>query len=123
MASIIDFKGLYEWCQIPVDKLENHPDLKMKLKIFDTKEEVIQWAADDLIKEVKKKNEEGKPTRWILPCGPTKQYPIFADVVNQERISLKNTHIFHMDDLLDWQTQLLPLDHPLTFQGWMRRRL
>jgi glucosamine-6-phosphate deaminase len=123
MASKIDFKDLYKWCQIPVDKLENHPDLKMKLKIFDTKEEVIQWAADDLVQEVKQKNEQGKPTRWILPCGPTKQYPIFADVVNKERISLKNTHIFHMDDLLDWQTQLLPLDHPLSFQGWMRRRL
>jgi len=122
MASEINFKDLYEWCQVPVDNLENHPDLKIKLKILETKEEVHQWIADDLIKEVKQKNAEGKPTRWILPCGPTKQYPIFADIVNKERISLKNTHVFHMDDLLDWQTQLLPLDHPLSYQGWMLRR-
>ena len=122
MASEINFKDLYEWCQIPVNKLENHPDLKIKLKILDTKEEVYHWTADDLLREVNQKNAEGKPTRWILPCGPTRQYPIFADVVNKERISLKNTHVFHMDDLLDWQTQLLPLNHPLSYQGWMRRK-
>ena len=121
MASTIDFKDLYEWCQVPVDKLEGHPDLKIKLKIFDTKQEVLQWTAKDLIKEVKQNNEAGKPTNWILPCGPTKHYPMFADIVNKERISLKNLHVFHMDDLLDWETRLLPLDHPLSFQGWMRR--
>ena len=123
MASQINFKELYEWCQVPVKDLENHPDLKIKLKILDTKEEVYQWAADDLIREVTQKNKSGDPTRWILPCGPTKQYPLFADIINHERISLKNTHVFHMDDLLDWQTRLLPLNHPLSYQGWMRRLL
>jgi glucosamine-6-phosphate deaminase len=121
MASSIDFKDLYEWCQIPVEKLENHPDLKIKLKILDTKEEVLRWAADDLIKEVKRNNKAGKATNWILPCGPTKHYPMFADIVNKERISLKNMHVFHMDDLLTWETKLLPLNHPLSFQGWMRK--
>ena len=123
MASQINFKELYEWCQIPVKDLENHPDLKIKLKILDLKEEVYQWAADDLVKEVSQKNEFGEPTRWILPCGPTKQYPLFADIINRERINLENTHVFHMDDLLDWQTRLLPLNHPLSYQGWMRRQL
>lgn len=121
MSSRIDKKQLYEWCQIPVDQLENHPDLKIKLKILDTKEEVYQWAAEDLANEVRKKNQENKPTRWIMPCGPTGQYPIFAKMVNEERISLKNLHVFHMDDLLDWETRPLPLNHPLSYQGWMRR--
>ena len=101
MTSQIDFKELYEWCQVPVKDLENHPNLKIKLKIFDTKEEVLQWTANDLIQEVSQKNKLGEPTRWILPCGPTKQYPIFADIINRERIRLNNTHTFHMDDLLD----------------------
>ena len=121
MSSQIDKEKLYEWCQIPVNKLEDHPDLKMKVKIFDTKEEVLQWAAQDLIDEVVKNNAAGKPTRWILPCGPTGQYKIFADIVNKEGISLKNVHVFHMDDLLDWETRPLPLNHPLSYQGWMRR--
>lgn len=122
MTSSLNFKDIYEWCQNPVKDLENHPDLKMRLKIFDTKEEVLRWAAEDLFQELKAKNAAGEPTRWILPCGPTRQYPIFAEMVNKEGISLKNVHVFHMDDLLDWQTQLLPLDHPLSYQGWMRRK-
>jgi glucosamine-6-phosphate deaminase len=41
--------------------------------------------------------------------------------VNAERISLRQTHVFHMDDCLDWEGRHLPLDHPFSYQGWMRR--
>ena len=123
MSSQIDTQQLYDWCRIPVKELENHPDLKIKLKILDTKDEVYRWAAEDLLNEVKANNKAGKPTRWILPCGPTEQYPIFARMVNEQGISLKNVHVFHMDDLLTWETRPLPLDHPLSYQGWMRRLL
>ena len=71
--------------------------------------------------EVKANNALGKPTRWILPCGPTKQYPYFIKYVNEERISLHHLHVFHMDDSLDWQARPLPLDHPFSYEGWMRR--
>jgi len=121
MSSQIDPKQLYEWCQVSVEDLENHPDLKMKLKILDTKDEVYQWTAEDLLAEVKSNNAAGKPTRWILPCGPTHQYPIFSRMVNEQQVSLKNVHVFHMDDLLTWETRPLPLGHPLSYQGWMRR--
>jgi glucosamine-6-phosphate deaminase len=71
--------------------------------------------------EVKVNNAQGQPTRWILPCGPTKQYAYFAEIVNRERISLKNVHVFHMDDCLDWQGRPLPLDHRFSYEGTMRR--
>jgi glucosamine-6-phosphate deaminase len=41
--------------------------------------------------------------------------------VHEQRISLKNVHVFHMDDGLDWQARPLPLDHPFNYEGWMRR--
>ncbi len=121
MTSRIDTKTFYEWCRIPVDQLENHPSAKIKVKVMEKPEDVLQWAARDLADEVKHNNEQGKITRWILPCGPTGQYPIFAQIVNKERISLKNLHVFHMDDFLDWQGRHLPLDHPLCFKGTMTR--
>ena len=71
--------------------------------------------------EVKANNSAGRPTRWILPCGPTGQYPYFVQLVHDERISLKDVHIFHMDDFLDWQGRPLPSEHPYSYQGWMTR--
>jgi glucosamine-6-phosphate deaminase len=82
---------------------------------------VYQEMAETMIEEVKQNNRKGDPTRWILPCGPRGQYPIFSERVNRERISLKNVHVFHMDDHLDWQGRPLPHDHPCSYQGWMSR--
>ena len=119
--SSLDSTALFEWCRIPADQLENHPQKKVPIKIVRTPEDVHLWAAQEMIREVKYNNSLGNPTRWILPVGPTGQYPHFIKVVNKERISLKNVHVFHMDDFLDWQGRSLPLNHPFNFEGWMRR--
>ena len=74
-----------------------------------------------MVDELRRNNELKNPTRWILPCGPRGQYPVFIEKVNRERISLKDLHVFHMDDHLDWQGRHLPLDHPYSYQGWMTR--
>jgi len=119
--SYLDSSELFEWCRIPADELENHPKRKVPIKILKTPDDVHRWVAEDMALEVRRNNVEGKPTRWILPCGPTGQYPNFIKTVNEERISLKNVEVFHMDNFLDWQGRPLSLDNPLNFEGWMRR--
>lgn len=121
MTSFIDPQSLFEWCQIPVNELENHPLAKVRIQILDTPDDVHRYIAQIMADEIKQDNALGKPTRWILPCGPTKQYPYFIKIVNEQRISLKNLHVFHMDDCLDWQGRPVPLDSPFSYEGWMRR--
>ena len=121
MTSRIDPEELFAWCKIPTDELENHPAARIKIKVLPTTDDVHQYCAREMLEEVKANNRAGLPTRWILPCGPTKQYPYFLKWVNTERVSLKNLHVFHMDDGLDWQGRPLPMDHPYCYQGWMRR--
>jgi glucosamine-6-phosphate deaminase len=121
MTSQINPQELFEWCRIPTDQLESHPDARLPLKILPTPDDVHRWTARAMADEVKENNAAGKPTRWILPCGPTRQYPYFARHVNEERISLKNVFVFHMDEGLDWQGRHLPLDHKFSFEGWMRQ--
>lgn len=121
MSSTIDPNPLFEWCRIPADRLENHPQAKLKLKIYETPQELYRCFADDMLTEVRNNNAAGEPTRWILPCGPTKQYSLFLQAVQLERISLHNLHIFHMDECLDWQGRPLRLDHPFSYEGWMRQ--
>ncbi len=112
-------KELFAWCKIPPEQLPGHPQAKVRLKIVRTPLEMYRVFADTLIEEVKSNNAAGRPTRWILPCGPRGQYPLFIERVNRERISLRNVHVFHMDDHLDWQGRHLPLDHPFSLKGWM----
>lgn len=121
MLAYKNSQELFEWCKIPPEKLVGHPKAKVKLKIVPTPQDVYRVFADTLFEEVKTNNAAGRPTRWILPCGPRGEYPLFIERVNRERLSLKNVHVFHMDDHLDWQGRHLPLDHPFSLQGWMRK--
>ena len=121
MTSNLDPKALFEWCRIPAEELEGHPSIKIGIKILPTAGDVHRYVASMMAEEVQHNNASNQPTRWILPCGPTKQYAYFIDKVNSERISLRNVHNFHMDDCLDWQGRPLPLTHPFSYQGWMKR--
>jgi glucosamine-6-phosphate deaminase len=60
-------------------------------------------------------------TRLILPVGPMGQYPRLAEIVNRERISWRGVHVFQMDEFLDWQGRPIPVSHPLSFEGALRR--
>lgn len=100
---------LVRWCQIPVEELEKHPDNKVDLRISDTKkatfEAIGNMMADDLIKN----NAEGKPTKWVLCSGPNEQYDTFIRRVHEEKISMRNTWVFQMDEALDWQGRHYPV--------------
>lgn len=121
MSAYESSQQLFEWCKIPPEELSHHPNAKVNVRILPKPADVYEDIATTMIEELKLNNAANKPTRWILPCGPRGQYPIFAQRVNHERISLKNVHVFHMDDHLDWQGRHLPLDHPYSYEGWMGR--
>jgi glucosamine-6-phosphate deaminase len=121
MTSTLDPRAMFEWCQIPIENLESHPDAKVHIRVLASADDVHRFIARDMVDEVKRNNANDNPTRWILPCGPTKQYPYFIRIINEEGISLKNVHVFHMDDFLDWQGRRLPLTHPFSYEGWMRQ--
>ncbi len=63
----------------------------------------------------------GEIARLILPVGPMGQYLRLAAICNRERISWRNVHVFQMDEFLDWQGRPIPVEHPLSFEGAMRR--
>ncbi|MHC4800301.1 MAG: sugar phosphate isomerase family [Planctomycetota bacterium] len=117
--SIITTKELYAWCKIPYDKLEGHPTGKIPFRLCQDSTEMGQLMARELVDEIRAHNTRGEVTRAIIPCGPSCWYKPFTDLVNAERVSLKNFVVFHMDECLDWQGQELPRRHPYNFRGFM----
>jgi glucosamine-6-phosphate deaminase len=114
-------KDLYEWCKIPYWELEDHPLAKVRFRLCQGSDEMGQIMARELVDEILAHNQRGEPTRAIIPCGPTCWYKPFTDLVNRERMSLKNLVVFHMDECLDWQGRELPRGHPFSFRGTMEK--
>jgi len=103
------------------EDLPNHS--KTGVEILPGKQQVFHHFARSIADEIKGNNQKGKPTRLILPVGPTEQYPILLELTNKERISWRNVHTFNMDEYLDWQGRPVPLDSPFSFEGYMRKNL
>lgn len=116
---MIDARSLYEWCSIPAEKLSGHPDLRVPLRIVKDSEEMGYLMAREFADEIKEANNEGRTLRAIVPCGPKSWYAPFAQIINNERISLINIEVFHMDECLDWEGQLLAENDPYNFKTFM----
>ena len=84
---------------------------------------MMEFMARSMADEIRANNKQGNPTRWILPVGPVKQYFRLLEICNEEQISWKNVHVFMMDEFLDWQGRPLALDHPFSFEGFMRHQV
>lgn len=76
-----------------------------------------QAIADDLFAEIIRNPR----TTLIVPVGPVDGFPILAERLNREKISLGSVVLINMDEYLDDQDRWIPLDHPLSFRGFMNR--
>lgn len=65
-------------------------------------------------------NDAGRPTRLILPVGPTGHYPRLCELIHERDISLKNCWFFFMDEYCNDDGIAVPDDHPLSFRGEMQ---
>lgn len=118
---MISKKALYDWCKIPAAELVGHPKLRIPFRVCDDSEEMGQIMARELVEIIESNNLRGKPTRAIIPCGPSCWYKPFTNLVNQRRVNLSSFVVFHMDECLDWQGQVLPRNHPYCFRGFMEQ--
>ena len=100
---------IFQWCSIPKEELACKEGLKVKLNVYEDKGALMEKLGNMMADEVIEHNQKGIPTKWVLPAGPTDEYDIFVRRVNEERISLKNLWIFHMDEFLDWEGRPLPV--------------
>lgn len=113
--------SLKEMLKMPAKELKNYT--KIPIKIFSGLDALYNNMARQMADLVITNNKEGIKTKMILPVGPTQQYPIFANIVNKEKIDCKNLWTFNMDEYLDWQGRSIPEEHPMSFRGYMKKLL
>jgi len=109
----VNKKQLYKWCSIPVEQLEAHPERKVPFRLVQTSSEMGELMAREFADNIK--SAGGKNYRAIVPCGPKCWYEPFTRIINDENICLNNVVVFHMDECLDWEGQLLAEKDPYNF--------
>ncbi len=117
----VDRRKLIEWCKVPADELPRHPGLRVPYRQVSDSEAMGALMAEELSEVIAQNNARGLPTRAIIPCGPKCWYAPFANLINARDISLRNLDVFHMDECLDWQGELLPQNHPYNFRTFMTK--
>jgi len=105
----------------PTEELAKHTHIP--INVLPSIEDLYRHLARHMADTVKANNEAGVPTSFILPVGPTQQYPAFAEIVNAERIDCRRVTTFNMDEYMDWQGRLIPEDHPMNFKLAMQELL
>lgn len=119
--SDLNIKDLYKWCKVPAEQLENHPDLKIPFRLVKDSAEMGEIMAREFVNDIKSANSGDRPFRAIVPCGPKCWYAPFVRMVNEEKVSLRNMTVFHMDECLNWEGKLLPKNDPYNFRTFMEK--
>jgi glucosamine-6-phosphate deaminase len=107
--------------RLSVDALRQRARIPFRLVANRTK--LLDDFARSIVDDIRERNEKGEPTRLILPVGPVEHYATAMEISNRERVSWRNVYTFNMDEFLDWQGRPIPVEHPLSFEGFMRREV
>ncbi len=93
----------------------------VKVRVLGDQASLGRDLAEALKTEILAADRQQRPATFIVPVGPVDQYPLLAQMLNEERISCRNVAFIGMDEYLDERDAWLPEDHPLSFRGYLNR--
>ena len=96
---------------------------KIKVVVLESDIDLYNDIATAMVNKLKENNAKGEITSFILPVGPRGHYKRFARMCNAERINCKNLVTINMDEYLDDDRSIIPLNHPMSFHSYMKENL
>jgi glucosamine-6-phosphate deaminase len=122
LSSFIAFRDR-EACErvraIPRARLAEHANPDFRIALVDEPGDFYTRFAADFVGRVRAARDEGRRFVAILPVGPMPQYQIAADMINEERLSLRHVHTFNMDEYANEDGVTAPVSWPGSFQRAM----
>jgi glucosamine-6-phosphate deaminase len=109
-----------DYLSIPADRLATGHSVS--LHVVPDSKALAHTMARDIADVIRAAHQAGRKPTLIIPVGPVDQFPLLAELINRERLSLRETLLINMDEYLDDNDRWLPPDHPLSFRGFMDRR-
>src|SRR6476469_3984477 len=84
----------------------------VKVRIGGDQQQIAEDFARAILAVIREGQVAGKPATLILPVGPVDQFPILAAIINEQKMDCRDLVIINMDEYLDDNDQLVPIDHP-----------
>lgn len=109
-----------DYLRIPSDALADHHSVRVR--VVEDAETLAEAMAAEMLAILREAQDAGRSPTLIVPVGPVDQFPLLAQRVNRERHSLRDVMLINMDEYLDEEDTWLPVEHPLSFRGFMDRR-
>jgi glucosamine-6-phosphate deaminase len=82
----------------------------------------MAWIARDMAEAMLAEITAKKTATMIVPVGPVDQFPVLAEMINTQRIDCRDVVLINMDEYLTDRDEWLPIEHPLSFRGYMNRK-
>ncbi|MBI3879613.1 MAG: glucosamine-6-phosphate isomerase [Verrucomicrobia bacterium] len=93
----------------------------VKLRVLGDAASLARDHAAAVKDEILRARSEGRAATLIVPVGPVDQFPILARMINDERLDCRDVVLINMDEYLTDDDQFVPVEHPLSFRGFMER--
>ena len=85
-------------------------------------DDLARTMAEDMFEAVAAARGEGRRPTLIIPVGPVDQFPLLAEQINRRGESWDDVMLINMDEYLTDDDRWVPLEHPLSFRGYMNRK-
>ena len=122
LAKFIPFRDRQVCERVRAIKKEDickHPNPEFKIRIIENPDDFYFQFALDIVNRIKNALEENRKLVMIIPVGPTPQYKIAAQMINNLRIPCKHVCTFNMDEYADQDGNTAPLEWEGSFQRAM----
>jgi glucosamine-6-phosphate deaminase len=96
-------------------------DQLVKVRILGDAPSLAQDMAQAILSEIVEGERSGRGATLIIPVGPVDQFSILARLLNEQKISCRNSVLINMDEYLTDDDRWISKDHPLSFRGYMDR--
>lgn len=111
--------ALPDYLLIPAERLGHGQPVK--LRVVDPSDSFPDIVAADIFIALQSALQQRGQAVLILPVGPVDQYRPLANLINASRLSLNSVVLVNMDEYLTDSDAWIPLEHPLSFRGFMDR--
>jgi glucosamine-6-phosphate deaminase len=77
--------------------------------------------AEAILSEIQQGEGSGRGATLIAPVGPVDHFPILAALINEQKLSCRNTVFINMDEYVTEGDDWISPEHALSFRGYMDR--
>ncbi len=109
-----------EYLRIPAAELGK--GTPVSVRVLGDMTSLARELASEIREQILRANAEDHGATLIVPVGPVDQYPVLAEMLNDENISCHNVVFIGMDEYLDGEGNWLAPDHALSFRGYLDRK-